>query len=140
MARLEHTLVALVQDKPGVLTRIASMFRRRGFNISSLTVGRSEIPGISCMTFVVDEDKATVEQVIKHLRKLIEIIKVTNVTGHHTIYRELALLKVPTTSNNRGTLIQLVDIFRANIIDVSVDSLIIEVTGDEDKLSSLLQL
>ncbi|MDD5288398.1 MAG: acetolactate synthase small subunit [Dehalococcoidales bacterium] len=140
MATTKHTLVALVDDKPGVLNRVASLFRRRGFNIDSITVGQSETPGVSRMTIVVDGTSTSVEQVRKQLDKLIETVKVTDITGDDIVVRELALFKVKTTSTNRSEIIQLVDIFRANIVDVSTDSLTVEVTGDEDKLSSLLKL
>ena len=140
MATSKHTLVALVEDKPGVLNRVASLFRRRGFNIDSITVGQSETPNISRMTIVVDGTNTSVEQVRKQLEKLIETVKVTDITGDNVVVRELALFKVKTTSTNRSEIIQIVDIFRANIVDVSTDSLMVEVTGDEDKLSSLLKL
>jgi len=140
MATTKHTLVALVEDKPGVLNRVASLFRRRGFNIDSITVGQSETPNISRMTIVVDGTNTSVEQVRKQLDKLIETTRVTNITGDNIVVRELALFKVKTTSANRSEVIQIVDIFRANIVDVSSDSLMVEVTGDEDKLNSLLKL
>ena len=140
MATTKHTLVALVEDKPGVLNRVASLFRRRGFNINSITVGQSETPNISRMTIVVDGTNTSVEQVRKQLDKLIETVKVTDITGDNIVVRELALFKVKTNSANRSEVIQIVDIFRANIVDVSSDSLMVEVTGDEDKLSSLLKL
>ena len=140
MASTKHTLVALVEDKPGVLNRVASLFRRRGFNIDSITVGQSETPNISRMTIVVDGTNTSVEQVRKQLDKLIETTRVTDITGDNIVVRELALLKVKTTSANRSEVIQIVDIFRANIVDVSSDSLMVEVTGDEDKLNSLLKL
>jgi acetolactate synthase I/III small subunit len=140
MATTKHTLVALVEDKPGVLNRVASLFRRRGFNIDSITVGQSEMPNISRMTIVVDGTNTSVEQVRKQLDKLIETVKVTDITGDNIVVRELALFKVKTTSTNRSEIIQIVDIFRANIVDVSTDSLMVEVTGDEDKLNSLLKL
>ena len=138
MATTKHTLVALVEDKPGVLNRVASLFRRRGFNIDSITVGQSETPNISRMTIVVDGTNTSVEQVRKQLDKLIETTRVTDITGDNIVVRELALLKVKTTSANRSEVIQIVDIFRANIVDVSSDSLMVEVTGDEDNLNSLL--
>jgi acetolactate synthase-1/3 small subunit len=140
MATTKHTLVALVDDKPGVLNRVASLFRRRGFNIDSITVGQSEMPKVSRMTIVVDGTNTSVEQVRKQLDKLIETVKVTDITSDNIVVRELALFKVKTTSSNRSEIIQIVDIFRANIVDVSTDSLMVEVTGDEDKLNSLLKL
>ncbi len=136
----EHTLVALVEDKPGVLNRVASMFRRRGFNISSLAVGHSEQANLSRMTFVVKGDDDTVEQVTKQLYKLIDVVRVSDLSREEIISREMALVKVRTTVQNRSEVIQIVGIFRANIVDVAVDSLVIEVTGDEDKIDSLMEL
>ena len=136
----QHTLVALVEDKPGVLTKVASMFRRRGFNIASLAVGNSEQPGLSRMTFVVNGDEYTVGQVVKQLDKLIEVIEVADITSERIVTRELALLKVKTTPMNRGEIIQIVNLFRANIIDVGSDSMVIEITGEEDKINALHNL
>ena len=135
-----HTITALVQDKPGVLNRISSMFRRRGFNIASLAVGHSEIPDLSRMTFVVEGDDAVVEQVTKHLHKLIDVIKVSDISEQNVVSRELALIRVKASVQTRSEIMQIVDIFRANIVDVSPDSLIIEVTGDEEKVDSLQNL
>jgi acetolactate synthase-1/3 small subunit len=132
--------VALVQDKPGVLNRVSSMFRRRGFNISSLAVGHSETQGFSRMTFVVDGDDATVDQVTKQLYKLIDVVKVSDISNEDVVIRELALIKVRTTASTRPEVLQLVEIFRSNVVDVSPDSVIIEVTGDEDKVDSLLRI
>ena len=136
----KHTITALVLDKPGVLNRIASMFRRRGFNIVSLAVGHSEEPDLSRMTFVVEGDSAIVEQVTKQLRKLIDVIKVTDISKENVVSRELALIRVKTNAENRSEIMQVVDIFRANIIDVARDSLIVEVIGDQDKVDSLHDL
>jgi acetolactate synthase-1/3 small subunit len=140
MAPMKHTLVALVEDRPGVLNRVANLFRRRGFNIDSITVGHSEKPDISRMTIVVDGSGASVEQVRKQLDKLIETLKVQDITNEGIVAREMALIKVKATSATRSEIMQIVDIFRANIVDVSMESLIIEVTGDEEKLDSLLNL
>jgi acetolactate synthase-1/3 small subunit len=129
-----------VQDKPGVLNRVASMFRRRGFNISSLAVGHSETFGFSRMTFVVDGDDAIVDQVTKQLYKLIDVVKVSDISQEDVVIRELALIKVSTTPSTRLEVFQLVEIFRSNIVDVSPDSVIIEVTGDEGKVDSLLRI
>ncbi len=136
----KHTLIALVEDKPGVLNRVASLFRRRGFNIESIAVGHAELPGLSRMTIVVDGTAALVEQVRKHLDKLIDVVKVTDITDDNTVARELALIKVKATPSTRSELIQIVDIFRANIVDVASDSVTVEVTGDEDKIDSLFRL
>ena len=136
----QHTLIALVEDKPGVLTRVASMFRRRGFNIASLAVGNSEQPGLSRMTFVVNGDEHTVGQVAKQLDKLIDVIEVADITAESIVTRELALIKVKTTPMTRGEIIQIVNLFRANIIDVGSESMVIEITGEEDKINALHNL
>lgn len=140
MSDTKHTLVALVEDKPGVLNRVASLFRRRAFNIQSLAVGQSEQPGLSRMTVVVSGDSAVVEQVRKQLDKLINVIRVSDITEEDIVARELALIKVNATASTRSEIMQIVDIFRANIVDVSSDSVTVEVTGDEDKVKSLLEL
>ena len=136
----QHTLVALVQDRPGVLTRVASMFRRRGYNIASLAVGKSEQLGLSRMTVVVNGDDDTVAQVTKQLDKLIEVIHVSNISNEEIVVRELALIKVSSTATNRGEIIQIVNLFRANIVDVGTQSMVIEITGEEDKIQALYNL
>ena len=140
MTMTKHTLVALVEDKPGVLNRVASLFRRRSFNIESIAVGHSELLGLSRMTIIVDGATTAVEQVRKQLDKVIEVVKVVDITDEPIVSRELALIKVHATSTTRSEIIQIVDIFRANIIDVAHDSLIVEVTGDQDKIDSLYNL
>ncbi len=140
MATTKHTLVALVEDKPGVLNRMASLFRRRGFNIESIAVGHSEIPHLSRMTIVVDGTTTMVEQVRKQLDKVVDVVRVSDLTGNDMIARELALIKVKATSSTRSEIMQIVDIFRANIVDVGSDSVTVEVTGDEEKINSLLSL
>jgi len=140
MAVTKHTLVALVEDKPGVLNRMASLFRRRGFNIESIAVGHSELPHLSRMTIVVDGTDTMVEQVRKQLDKVVDVVKVSDITRSDIIARELALIKVRATSATRSEIIQIVDIFRANIVDVAPDSVTLEVTGDEEKVNSLLNL
>ena len=140
MATTKHTLVALVADRPGVLNRMASLFRRRGFNIDSIAVGHSEHPNMSRMTIVIDGTTTMVEQVRKQLDKVIDVIKVTDISGPKTVARELALLKVNTTAATRSEIMQIVDIFRAKIIDVASDTLTIEATGDEEKIDSLYNL
>jgi len=129
-----------MEDKPGVLNRISSLFRRRNFNIESLTVGHSEIPGISRMTIVSEGDSTIIEQVEKQLYKLINVTKVTNVTDEPTVIRELALIKVTASGATRSEITGLVDIFRAKVVDVAPDSLMIEITGTEDKVDSLANL
>ena len=140
MATTKHTIVALVEDKPGVLNRMVSLFRRRGFNIDSIAVGGSELPHLSRMTIVVDGANTMVEQVRKQLDKIVDVIKVSDITAENTVARELALIKVKATSASRSEIIEIVDIFRASIVDVAADSVIVEVTGDEDKITSLLNL
>ena len=140
MVTTKHTIVALVGDKPGVLTRMASLFRRRGFNIESIAVGHSEVPNLSRMTFVVSGSATIVEQVRKQISKIVNVVKVTDVTEDRTTVRELALIKVKATALRRSEIIEIADIFRANIVDVAADSLTIEITGDEDKIDSILNL
>ena len=136
----QHTIVALVQDKPGVLNRISSLFRRRGFNIASLAVGQSEQPNLSRMTFVVEGDEDTVEQCTKQLNKLIEVLKVSDYKNEEVVLRELAMIRVHATPTTRSEIMQLVNIFGADILDVSQTSLIIEATGDEERINSLFNL
>ena len=140
MAAMKHTLVALVEDKPGVLNRMASLFRRRGFNIESIAVGHSEVAHLSRVTIIVNGSTAMVEQVRKQLDKLIDVVKVSDISGDNITVRELALIKVRATSATRSEIIEIADIFRANIVDVASDSLTIEITGDEDKVDSMLKL
>jgi len=140
MPATKHTIVALVEDKPGVLNRIASLFRRRGFNIESIAVGSSELPHLSRMTIVVDGSTTMVEQVRKQLDRVVDVVKVADITDEGIVARELALIKVKATSSTRSEIMQIVDIFRANIVDVASDSVTVEVTGDEDKITSLLNL
>ena len=140
MASKKHTLIALVEDRPGVLNRVASLFRRRAFNIESIAVGHSEVPHLSRMTIVVDGTTTSVEQVRKQLDKVIDVVKVTDISDEEMIARELALIKVKSTATTRSEIIEIADIFRANIVDVAADSLTIETTGDEDKIDSLYNL
>jgi acetolactate synthase-1/3 small subunit len=135
---MRHTLSVLVQNKPGVLARTAGLFSRRGYNIESLTVGVTENVNISRMTIVVAGDDTVVEQVTKQLNKLIEVIKVSDLTKESYVDRELVLIKVSADSSTRGEIMQLVDVFRARIVDVAAKSLIIEVTGDADKITALI--
>ncbi len=137
---MQHTLIALVENKPGVLNRIASLFRRRGFNIDSLTVGRTEQPDISRMTIVMDSDNTSAERVTAYLYKLINVIQIEDVTNRPSVNRDLAMIKVAVTATNRTEIIQLVDVFRARIVDVGNDSLIIEITGDEEKINGFVDV
>lgn len=140
MAATKHTIVALVQDKPGVLNHMISLFRRRGFNIESIAVGHSEQPNMSRVIIVVDGSAVMVEQVRKQLSKVIDVVKVSDITDNDIIARELALVQVKATTSTRSEIIQIVDIFKANIVDVAPNSVTIEVTGDEEKIDSLLNL
>lgn len=136
----KHTIVALVEDRPGVLNRIASRWRQRGFNIESLAVGHSEVPGLSRMTFTVDGTTTDVDQVSKQMYKLIEVVKVSDLTEHDMVHRELALVKVNAPQKERSAVIEIVDVFRAKIVDVSPESLIIEITGTEDKIDAIFEM
>lgn len=141
MAVHPHTLVVLVEDHPGVLNRVMSLFRQRGFNVDSVAVGHAEAPGISRMTFVVTGDDKVVEQVTKQLYKLLEVVKVTDVTGQNLIQRELALIKVAATDRTRADIMRIAtDVYRARFVDATPDSLILEVTGPSDKIESLLTM
>jgi acetolactate synthase-1/3 small subunit len=137
---MNHTLVALMEDKPGVLNRISSLIQRRNYNIESLTVGHSETPGISRMTIAVSGDNRVVEQVIKQLSKLINVTQVSNVSDEPTVIRELALIKVKAGPGKRSEILELANIFRARVVDVGATSLTIEITGPEDRVNSLVGL
>ncbi|RLI78523.1 acetolactate synthase small subunit [Archaeoglobales archaeon] len=136
---MRHTIAVLVENKPGVLARISSLFRRRGFNIESLAVGTTEKESISRMTIVVSGDDKTIEQVMKQLNKLVEVIKVSDLT-QDSVERELALVKVAVTPEKRSEIIEIANIFRARIVDVSRESFIVEITGDEDKINAFIDL
>ena len=135
-----QTFAVYVENKPGVLNRVASLFRRRAFNIESLTVGHTETPGISRMTIVVDTDEGGARLVEANLYKLIAVRRVDNLTKTPTIARDLAMIKVSATGDARTQVMQLVDVYRARIVDVSPESLVIETTGTEDKIDSLLEV
>jgi len=137
---MRHAISALVENKFGVLARISTLFAARGFNIDSLAVGETEDPAVSRMTIIVQGDDKILEQVEKQLNKLVDIIKVSDFKEAKHIERDLALIKVKTDKTNRSEVMQIVDIFRAKIIDVSHDSVIIEITGDEDKIQALLSM
>jgi acetolactate synthase-1/3 small subunit len=137
---MNRTLIALVEDKPGVLNRVASLFRRRAFNIESLTVGHTERPGISRMTIVVDSDRTDAQKVAQHLYKLVNVIQVDDVTEQPAVIRDLALIRVQTDSGTRSHVMQIVDTFRARVVDVSLDTLMVEVTGTEEKVEGLVEV
>lgn len=133
----KHTLSVLVENHAGVLSRVAGLFSRRGFNIDSLAVGVTENPDVSRMTIVVDGDEYIVEQVSKQLNKLIDVIKIKQLEKHDSVSRELALIKVAANTETRSEIMQLVEIFRAKIIDVSKNTLTIEISGATDKVAAL---
>lgn len=135
-----HTIVALVEDRPGVLNKIASKWRQRGFNIDSLAVGQSETAGLSRMTFTVDASTTDVEQVVTQVDKLIDVVRIRDITHDEHLSRELAMIKLSTTPATRAEIIQIVNVFKAEIIDVSADTLIVEAAGDGDKIESLLEV
>jgi len=137
---MNHTIVALVDDKPGVLNRVTSLFRRRAFNIDSLTVGRTETPGISRMTIVVDTEEQNIERLIAYLVKLVNVIQVFNLSSVPTVNRDLAMIKVGANAENRMHITQIVDVFRARIVDVTNTSFIIEITGDEEKIEGFIDV
>jgi len=137
----EHILAALVEHKPGVLYRVSNMFRRRNFNIESITVGVSEVKDLARMTITVRGDELTVEQVIKQLQKLVDVIKVSRLNPDRSVVRELALIKIHTSdSKAKGDVVNYANIFRGRIVDVSRDSMIVEITGSPDKIDAFVEL
>lgn len=137
---MKHTLAILVENKPGVLTRVAGLFSRRAFNIESLAVGVTEKPDTSRMTIVVSGDDRIFEQVMKQLNKIIDVIRVSEIPANDAVNRELALIKVSVDSTTRAEVMQIVDVFRAKIVDVGIKSIVIEMTGDEIKIDAMIQL
>ena len=135
-----HTLSVLVEDQPGVLARIASLFSRRGFNIESLAVGPTEHAGMSRMTIAVNVDDLPLEQVTKQLNKLVNVLKIVELDPATSIQRELILVKVKADSHSRSQVLETVQLFRAKVVDVSPDSVVIEATGNADKLEALLRV
>lgn len=134
----KHTIVALVQDRPGVLSRVVGLVRRRGYNIESLAVGHSETPGISRITLVVEWED--VEQVVKQLYRLIEVLKVSDVTNDPTVEREMALMKIHAPSAKRAELVALAEVFDAKIVDVGVNTMVIEMTGSPSKVQNFIDV
>jgi acetolactate synthase-1/3 small subunit len=137
---MQYTLIALVENKPGVLNRVASLFRRRNFNIESLNVGRTESKDISRMTIVLDSQEVDARKAEVNLYKLVNVIDVQDVTNLPAVTRDLALIKVSASPEQRAEIANLADIFRAKIVDVAPDSVIVEITGTEDKIESLVEL
>jgi|TARA_B110000263_G_C15311332_1_gene513498 acetolactate synthase-1/3 small subunit len=136
---VKHTVVALVEDKPGVLNRVASLFRRRGYNIDSLAVGTTHEIGVSRMTIVIEGNDNMVDQLEKQLYKLIEVIKVENFTSKNSIMRELALIKVKASSQNRREILEILEVFRAQAIDLSTASLVIQIVAHRDTIDALIE-
>jgi len=135
-----HTLSVLVEDQPGVLARIASLFARRGFNIESLAVGPTETEGVSRMTIVVNVAESPLEQVTKQLNKLINVLKIVELDNSAAVQRELLLVKVKADSNTRSAILETVALFRAKVVDVATDAITIEATGNHDKIQALLKV
>jgi acetolactate synthase I/III small subunit len=135
-----HVLSLLVEDKPGLLTRVAGLFARRGFNIESLAVGHSEIDGLSRITVVVDVEELPLEQVTKQLNKLINVIKIVELDPTQSVHREHLLIKVRVDNATRSQVLEAVNLFRARVVDVSTDALVIEVTGDSGKTTAFLRV
>ncbi|WP_026918252.1 acetolactate synthase small subunit [Gordonia shandongensis] len=135
-----HTLSVLVEDRPGVLARVSGLFSRRGFNIESLAVGPTENKGISRMTIMVSVEDFPLEQVTKQLNKLVNVIKIVEQEPANSVSRELILIKVRADAGNRSDLIDVVNLFRAKVVDVSPESVTVEATGTSDKLEALLRM
>lgn len=136
----KHVLSILVENHSGVLSRVSGLFSRRGYNIDSLSVGETENPQISRMTIVADADEYTLEQIKKQLNKLIDVIKVIELKEECAVYRELALIKIEATKENRAEIIEIANIFRAHIVDVAMQSVVIEATGDQGKIEALTKM
>jgi acetolactate synthase-1/3 small subunit len=137
---MSHVLSLLVEDKPGLLTRVAGLFSRRGFNIESLAVGKSEIEGLSRITVVVDVEELPLEQVTKQLNKLINVIKIVELDPEASVLREHLLIKVRVDNTTRSQILEAVNLFRARVVDVATDALVIETTGDSGKIQALLRV
>jgi len=137
---MKHTISVLVDNAPGVLMKVAGLFRRRGYNIHSLAVGITEQPIVSRMIIVVEGEPEVLEQIIKQLNKLIEVIKVNDVTGFSTVDRELALIKVNATPTTRMEMMEICNVFRANVVDLTEKTMTLEVTGRSDKIDAILSL
>lgn len=135
-----HTLSVLVEDQPGVLARISALFSRRGFNIDSLAVGPTEVPGVSRMTIVVNVEELPLEQVTKQLNKLVNVLKIVELDQDAAVQRQLLLVKVRADHENRSAVLEIVELFRAKVVDVAVETVTIEATGSRDKLEALLRV
>jgi acetolactate synthase I/III small subunit len=133
------SFVVLVEDRPGVLTRVAEVFRRRSYNIESLTVGHCDVPGASRMTIVCNADADAARRLEAHLYKLVNVLRIDNITDRPAVHRDLALIRVATTPESRAQVMQLVEVFRARVVDVAPASLIVEITGTEDKIDGFVE-
>ena len=137
---MKHTIAVIVNDQPGVLQRVSGLFGRRGFNIESITVGSSEEPGLSRMVIVTSGDEHTLEQITKQLYKLIDVIKVIDLSANPMVSRELALIKIQAEPSARPEILGVVDTFRASVVDISSHSLMVQVVGDTDKIDAMIEL
>lgn len=135
-----YVLSVIVENEPGILSRVAGLFSRRGYNIKSLSVGETEDPKISRMTIVVSGDRQIVEQIKKQLQKLIDVIKIIELEPETSVYRELALVKVMVNEQNRPSILEVVEIFRGKVIDIAKESLTVELTGDQDKINAFVDM
>ncbi len=135
-----YVLSVIVENEPGILSRVAGLFSRRGYNIKSLSVGETEDPKISRMTIVVKGDRQIVEQIKKQLQKLIDVIKIIELEPETSVYRELALVKVMVNEQNRPSILEVVEIFRGKVIDIAKESLTVELTGDHDKINAFVDM
>ena len=136
----KHTLSVLVENKPGILARVAGLFARRGFNIDSLAVGPTEHPEVSRMTIVVNVEDSPLEQVTKQLNKLVEVIKIVELDGSASVSRELLLVKVRADATTRGQVLEVVQLFKAKVVDVATDAITVQVVGNQDKLEDFLRI
>jgi len=136
----KHVLAALVENRPGVLARVSNLFRRRSFNIDSLSVGRTQRDQLSRMTIVMESDTAEADRLVKNLYKLVDVVQVDHLHSQPSVVRDMALVKVEANSETRREVIQLCDIFRARIIDVGAESLVVEITGEEEKIEHFTEL
>jgi acetolactate synthase-1/3 small subunit len=137
---MKHTIIAWMRDKPGVLNRVAGLLRRRNFNIDSLQVGASETPGISRMTFVLDGSDRQVDQAVKQVRKLVDITHVEPITSQSSILHELAMMRVHTNSETRSEIVQIVHLKQGEVVDVAIDSMVVQVVGEAERIDSLIGL
>jgi len=137
---MRHILSILVEDEPGVLSRVAGLFSGRGYNIETLNVASTLTEGLSMMTITTEGDEAIIEQIVKQLRKLVTTLKVVDLTGVKSVEREMMLLRVDAEGGKRAEVLRIVDIFRCKVVDVSLDELVLEVTGTQDKLNALISL